>query len=85
MATTVTQFDNKLKHPVIAGDTRYIIPNPSPLNFRSFDFTGWLRGLSSVSGDRFTAATFDGTQVFLVANKTHFDTKVATATGVEVA
>jgi len=86
--TTLTQFDDKLKHPAVVGDTRYTIPYPTGYNFRSFDFTGWLRSLSSVvGGENFTAATFDGTNVYLVANKVRFDTEVGTATpaGVEVA
>jgi hypothetical protein len=85
MTTTVTQFDNKLGVTLKSGDTRYTVPYPASFNWREFNFITWLQSLSSVSGgENFTGATFDGTQVYLIANKTHFDTKVATATGVEI-
>lgn len=66
MTMTVTQFNDKLQHPTVAGDTLYSIPYPAGYDFRTLDFTGWLRKLSSVSGgENFTAATFDGTNAYL--------------------
>ena len=88
--TAISQFDDKLKNPGKAGDARYIIPYPTvatdpTYNWRTFNFFSWLRGLSSeANGENFTAATFDGENVYLLANKAHFDAEVATATGAEL-
>lgn len=87
MTMTVTQFNDTLLHPTVAGDTLYTIPYPTGYNFRTLDFIGWLRSLSTTpGGENFTAATFDGSQVLLVANQARFDAGVAgcTPAGVEV-
>ena len=79
--TAISQFDDALKTTLKTGDTRYVIPFPTSYDWRNFNFTSWLRGLSTTSGgEKFTSATFKNGSVLLVANKTRFDAGVAAAT-----
>lgn len=88
MTISTSQFDSKLKNQSRTPETdaRYVIPYPAEAtDWRTFNFTNWLRALSSeANGENFTGATFDGENVYLLANKTHFDAEIATATGVEI-
>ena len=88
---TPAQFDDKLAHKTVAGDTRYTVTFPTAsvagVAGERFNAFQWARNLSSiVGGENFTAMTFTGTGVLLVANKVRFDADVAALTpaGVEV-